>query len=317
MIDQSKIDLRTQFRAIAKEAMEYFKIADQKESEDQSASQRRLYQRRLYWHELPDEIQSIAIDLENRLLPCCAKLVNLANTSALTGSEDVQDIKEATKAMRTALYLREYQYRRPEPISDDGVVFGFRPGEQSDHEKIDASRASGIFSDSLSKIASSLKLVEASGTLDFARTSSVPDASPKYRSDTAFVMMWMDPQHPELTDVADKVRSTFKAFGVRAIRADDIEHEGQITERVLNEIRTSEFLFADLTGTRPNVYYEIGYAHALGKRVILFRKAGTAIHFDLAGYNCPEYTNLHDLNEKLTKRLISLTNRNPSSAESI
>lgn len=125
-------------------------------------------------------------------------------------------------------------------------------------------------------------------------------------------MMWMDPGHPELTDVADSVRSVFRSFGVHAIRADDIEHDGLITERVLNEIKTSEFLFADLTGARPNVYYEIGFAHALGKKVILFRKSGTGIHFDLAGYNCPEYENLRDLQEKLTKRLVSVTNKNIS-----
>lgn len=125
-------------------------------------------------------------------------------------------------------------------------------------------------------------------------------------------MMWMDPKHPELTDVADAVRSVFRSFGIRAIRADDIEHEGVISERVLNEIRTSEFLFADLSGTRPNVYYEVGFAHALDKRVLLFRKAGTEIHFDLAAYNCPEYENLRDLKDKLTKRLVSVTNRNPT-----
>ncbi len=122
-------------------------------------------------------------------------------------------------------------------------------------------------------------------------------------------MMWMDPTKPELVDVADAVKAVFQRFSVSAVRADDIEHEGQITQQVLNELRTSEFLFADLTGARPNVYYEVGYAHALGRRVILYRQAGTGIHFDLAGYNCPEYVNIRDLREKLTRRLESLTNR--------
>lgn len=124
-------------------------------------------------------------------------------------------------------------------------------------------------------------------------------------------MMWMAVNQPDLVDVADAIREVFRSFGIKASRADDIEHDGLVTERVLNEVRTSEFLFADLTGARPNVYYEVGYAHAIGKRVILFRRSGTGLHFDLAGYNCPVYENLRDLREKLTKRLVSLTNRNP------
>jgi nucleoside 2-deoxyribosyltransferase len=115
----------------------------------------------------------------------------------------------------------------------------------------------------------------------------------------------------DLVDVADTVKAIFSLFSIRAVRADDIEHEGLITQRILDEIKTSEFCFADLSGDRPNVYYEVGFAHALGRRVILYRKSGTGVHFDLAGYNCPEYKNMRDLREKLTRRLQEVTNKAP------
>ncbi|RJG12913.1 hypothetical protein D3879_06430 [Pseudomonas cavernicola] len=318
MADIPRSELREVLRALSNDVELYFAtaaIALQQEAESPFLSSYESANH--YWDLLPKELQSTANTLIDRLLPPCAALADLARSSPLTGSEDLQDVKIATKAMRAVLRLRRYSYREPDAIHDEGTVLGFRPAEQFENQGLSPKAAESEFFEHMSTLGAVLKLVEAAVSASPEASSSAASEPAKYRTGTAFIMMWMDPQHPELTDVADAVRSVFRSFGVRAVRADDIEHEGLITERVLNEIRTSEFLFADLTGMRPNVYYEIGYAHALGKRVILFRKSGTGLHFDLAGYNCPEYENLRDLREKLSKRLVNVTNRNPSESTEI
>lgn len=300
--------------AVSNDALKYFDEAEKiafVEEVDIFGSRFPRVQPYYYWNQLTDELREKAIQLIHRILPPCAQLAELAKTSALTGTEDMQDVKLATKSIRAALQLRKFHYSSLEVLHDEGTVLGVRPAEQSENNELSPSQARIEFNSQLSTIRAVLKLVEASPKQDTESTGIAPSDSHKYRTGTAFIMMWMDPKNPELTDIMDTVKDVFKSFSIRAVRADDIEHEGQITERILNEIKTAEFLFADLTGMRPNVYYETGYAHALGKRVILFRKSKTDLHFDLAGYNCPEYENLRDLKEKLTRRLVHITNKKP------
>ena len=44
-------------------------------------------------------------------------------------------------------------------------------------------------------------------------------------------------------------------------------------------------------GSRPNVFYELGYAHALGKPTILLAERGRELPFDIRGYRCIFYDN--------------------------
>jgi hypothetical protein len=306
-------DLRAPFSKIAVDARRYF---EKTEAELASVAREKLLwgeiQRDYFWGQLSAPLREEAAGLVNRLVTLAGDIAIVVRSAPLVAEADQRDVMIGTKAMRAALLLRRFRSWDTEVIHDEGTVLGVSPPGQSEDQPYPPEDAHRIYNYWCERILSILDLVAASRGLASAGVFvSGASESTRYRPNTAFIMMWMDSSRPELVDVSDTVKEVFSEFDINAVRADDIEHEGLITQRILDEIASAEFLFADLTGERPSVYYEVGYAHALGRRVILYRKAGTGLHFDLSGYNCPEYENLHALREKLSQRLQQLTNKLP------
>jgi hypothetical protein len=64
-------------------------------------------------------------------------------------------------------------------------------------------------------------------------------------------------------------------------RADDITAPGRITDQIISAIERSDLLIADITGTNPNVLFELGYGDALSKPIIVLNQDVSATPFDI------------------------------------
>ena len=102
------------------------------------------------------------------------------------------------------------------------------------------------------------------------------------------------------------IKPVVEEYNLKAIRIDEIQDSGKITDQVLEQIAISKYVLADLSGQRPNCYYESGFAHALGKEIIFTIRAADTIHFDLAGYRFIQWATEAELRRELRKRFVNL-----------
>jgi len=119
-----------------------------------------------------------------------------------------------------------------------------------------------------------------------------------------FILMSMTKDDPLMEDTHAGIKFVAKQVGLTAERVDEIAYIGQITEKILSSIRLAEYIIADLTHERPNVYYELGYAHAFGKKTILITREGTELHFDVRNYHVIFYSSRAELEKRLKERLL-------------
>lgn len=290
--------LRERLSALLEEGRRYFATATPKKMLNESTWP---FEERLELESASDRGGSETLRATVKTLT--VEIAGAARGSPLLAEADMQELRYCTRQMLASLRFREYRHSGVYVHHDEGVVLGVDPPSHEEFPCDEPHKALQQFLEAGEKVLDLIDLLSPSEGKGFVAETS------NYRQNTAFIMMAIDRTKPELEDIRNAMKEMFERFGIQAVTADEIEHEGVITERVLNEIEHSEFLLADLSYERPNVYYEIGYAHSRGKRVSLYRKAGTRLHFDLAHWNCPEYSNTTELKALLGKRLEAITNR--------
>ena len=79
--------------------------------------------------------------------------------------------------------------------------------------------------------------------------------------------------------------------GFRCRRADEIWENPAVIQDIVTLIDKSFVVICDCSGRNPNVFYEIGIAHSLGREVVLITQADEDIPFDLRHLRYIKYLN--------------------------
>jgi hypothetical protein len=101
----------------------------------------------------------------------------------------------------------------------------------------------------------------------------------------------MMPFDAGFTDVYASIQLAAANAGLRCRRADDIWENAAIIQDVVALIDRSRIVVCDCTGRNPNVFYEAGIAHTLGREVILVTQSEHDIPFDLRHLRYIRYLN--------------------------
>ncbi len=159
-----------------------------------------------------------------------------------------------------------------------------------------------IKNDCTEEILSEIKVEETS----FNMTSLLEKALQPSKQQVFVIMKFGD----DLLDSAYEgaYKATVEQFDLHCLRIDEVQDSGKITDQILEKIAESKYVIADLSGNRPNCYYELGFAHALGKELILSVHENESVHFDLAGYRFIQWKTESELRKKLKQRLEVLEN---------
>lgn len=121
------------------------------------------------------------------------------------------------------------------------------------------------------------------------------------------MVMCLMPFHKRYDKVYAALRQACQRCGYETIRSDNQFQPGDILKYTIELILRSQIIVAVIDGRNPNVFYEIGIAHSLGKLVVLVSNTTSFqnVPFDIRNNRMVLYKDAHDLEENLISCLNS------------
>ncbi|MFZ1685296.1 MAG: hypothetical protein WAU88_14365 [Candidatus Zixiibacteriota bacterium] len=140
------------------------------------------------------------------------------------------------------------------------------------------------------------------------RPVNFSDAQLLTKAPEVFVVMQFSDTYRDL--YSDVIKPVTESFGLSAYHVGEVYGPGFILADIQRGISEASIVIADVTPQNQNVFYELGYAHALHKPTILLAERGKQLPFDVAGYRCLFYDNTiggkKELEDNLKKNLTAI-----------
>lgn len=106
----------------------------------------------------------------------------------------------------------------------------------------------------------------------------------------AFVVMQFTPEFNDL--YTEVIKPIVENYNLTCERADETHTTNPILQDIIQSIKESSVIIADITPNNPNVFYEVGYSHAINKPTILLcDRKRDRLPFDISGFRTLFYDN--------------------------
>jgi len=100
------------------------------------------------------------------------------------------------------------------------------------------------------------------------------------------------------------IKAACEEAGADCARVDEQFFLERILDRIYGQIERADLIIAEMTGHKPNVYYETGFAHGIGKPVFLLTTSADDIPFDLRHHpHSVQSGSITTLKEKLKEKV--------------
>lgn len=136
----------------------------------------------------------------------------------------------------------------------------------------------------------------------FLRRFYLKQSDFEIEQDLVFVLM---PLHDNFDYLFHAVKETCNEAGLRCERGTETKLSGEILPYIVKKIVRSKIVVAILDGRNPNVFYELGIAQALNKRVVLMAGDLDEVPFDLSSQRILFYRSTEEIRSKLPGVLLA------------